>query len=125
MSKRIEIVIDCPDTIALADFYAAVGDATKVADDYSAEWATLDFDGFKLAFQHVDGYRAPEWPGQEHPQQFHVDLFVDDLEVEGRRAIELGATFKLDQVREDGYGFVVYLDPAGHPFCLCRENPGS
>jgi hypothetical protein len=26
-------------------------------------------------------------------------------------------------VEEPGCVFVVHADPAGHPFCLCRERP--
>ena len=34
----------------------------------------------RLEFQKVDGFRAPQWPGQEVPQQMHIDVVVDDLE---------------------------------------------
>ena len=29
---------------------------------------------------------APEWPGQERPQQAHLDLVIDDIEAHARRA---------------------------------------
>ena len=33
-----------------------------------------------MCFQQVDDYRPPQWPGQEHPQQEHLDFYVDDLD---------------------------------------------
>jgi hypothetical protein len=64
----------------------------------------------------VDGYQAPEWPGQARPQQMHLDLVVDDLDEGEQEAIRLGATKAETQ---PGTTFRVFLDPAGHPFCLC------
>lgn len=38
-----------------------------------------------VAFQRVDDYRPPDWPGQGVPQQMHLDVDVDDLD-EGEAA---------------------------------------
>ena len=38
---------------------------------------------------------------------------------------KLGATLQKSFVGESGYGWQVYVDPAGHPFCLCRNPPRS
>jgi predicted enzyme related to lactoylglutathione lyase len=67
----------------------------------------------------VEDYRPPQWPGQESPQQMHLDFDVDDLEADERRVLELGATVleRTDQLRP-GASWRVYADPAGHPFCL-------
>ena len=80
----------------------------------------VGFEGTPLAFQRVDGYRPPSWPGQEHPQQIHFDFDVDDIEADEKRVLELGATVleRTDQLRKDA-NWRVYADPAGHPFCLC------
>jgi len=43
---------------------------------------------------------------------------VDDIEDAEKAVLELGAT-KHDF--QPGRTFRVYLDPAGHPFCLCVE----
>lgn len=43
--------------------------------------------------QRVDGYRAPEWPGQDVPQQFHLDFGVVDLEFPGDDQRRLGRRF--------------------------------
>ena len=52
--------------------------------------------------------------------QVHLDVQVDDLEAAGRHAIEAGAVRAEYQPQDD---VRVYLDPAGHPFCLFR--PGA
>lgn len=110
--------IDCPDPTALAAFYSAVLEWPVVDDD--GEWVSLRAaDGQMLCFQRVDGYRAPEWPGQEHPQQEHIDLWVDDLD-EGEAAVLALGAVKHDV--QPGQSFRVFLDPAGHPFCLCRAD---
>ena len=64
-------------------------------------------------------YRAPQWPGQEHPQQEHLDLWVDDLDAAEVQVLALGAT---KHAVQPGQSFRVYLDPAGHPFCLCLTD---
>ena len=48
----------------------------------------------------------------------HVSINVDDLDAAGAAAIELGATRHPHQL---GTSYRVFLDPAGHPFCLCLE----
>ena len=69
-----------------------------------------------LSSQQVTDYRAPQWPGQVVPQQMHLDLVVADLD-EGEAAVRArGAT--LAEV-QPGTTYRVFLDPAGHPFCLC------
>jgi hypothetical protein len=45
----------------------------------------------------------------------HLDIRVDDLYAAGAHAIAAGATLAEYQPEADNR---VYLDPAGHPFCL-------
>ena len=106
------IVIDCPDAGALAQFYGAVlGWTVEPKDD----WVDVRADyGQTLSFQQVEDYTPPQWPGQEVPQQMHLDLVVDDLDAGEREVLALGAT-KADH--QPGTTFRVFLDPAGHPFC--------
>jgi predicted enzyme related to lactoylglutathione lyase len=109
-------VIDCPDAAALAGFYAALLGWSVKADD---DWADIrSDDGQCISFQQVDGYAAPDWPGQARPQQMHLDVIVDDLDAAEPAVLELGAT-KADH--QPGTSFRVFLDPAGHPFCLCID----
>jgi hypothetical protein len=53
------------------------------------------------------------WPDPAVPQQFHLDIMIEDPAAAGQRVLALGAT-KLD-------GKNVYADPAGHPLCLIRR----
>ena len=110
--------IDCPDPAALAAFYSAVLEWPVVDSD--DEWVSLRAaDGQMLCFQRVDAYRPPQWPGQEHPQQEHLDFWVDDLDQGEAAVLELGA---VKHEVQPGETFRVFLDPAGHPFCLCRTG---
>jgi hypothetical protein len=108
------VVLDCPDPLALATFYAAMLD-WEVED--RGDWVQLKSDyGQSLDFQQVADYRAPDWPGQEVPQQMHLDVVVEDLDAGEAAVVELGAT---KHEHQPGTTFRVFLDPAGHPFCLC------
>lgn len=109
------VTLDCADPQALAAFYGAL---TGMRELFSSEdYVALTADsGPALGFQRVDGYQAPEWPGQDVPQQFHLDLRADDLDATEEVAVGLGAA-KPDHQPGDGR-WRVLLDPAGHPFCL-------
>ena len=110
------IVIDCPDAGALARFYGALLD-WKV--EVSPDWAEVRADyGQSIGFQQVQGYKPPRWPGQEVPQQMHLDVMVEDLDAAEVEVLELGAT---KHEHQPGTSFRVFLDPAGHPFCLCVD----
>jgi hypothetical protein len=112
------VALDCPDTMALARFYSELS-GWPVDSESDETWAQLDTGGgWTLAFQHVDDYRAPEWPSQDVPQQYHLDFDVADLDEGERQVLALGATKAENQ---PGTTFRVFLDPAGHPFCLCRD----
>lgn len=109
-------VLDCPDPVALATFYGALLDWKVEA---SPDWAEIRADnGQCICFQPVDDYTPPRWPGQEVPQQMHLDVMVDDLDTGEKAVLELGGT-KHDH--QPGTTFRVFLDPAGHPFCLCVD----
>jgi predicted enzyme related to lactoylglutathione lyase len=115
IARTPHTVLDCPDPLALATFYGTLLD-WPVADD--GDWADIKdtATGAVVDFQQVADFRPPVWPTQEHPQQFHLDLTVDDLDSAEAEALKLGAT---KHETQPGGGFRVYLDPAGHPFCLC------
>ena len=112
--------IDCPDPAALLDFYQKL-------TGWKTSWESEDFsqitpDGGHyngLGFQKVENYQAPDWPGQERPQQFHLDFFVADLDTAQQEAVEIGAVVAEIQPQPDRWR--VLLDPVGHPFCLCVE----
>jgi predicted enzyme related to lactoylglutathione lyase len=108
------IVIDCPDPSALAAFYGAMLEwETEVSADSAEVRAEY---GQCISFHQVKDYTAPEWPAQQVPQQMHLDVIVDDLDAAEAAVLELGAT---RHEYQPGTSFRVFLDPAGHPFCLC------
>ncbi|WP_433365715.1 VOC family protein [Actinoplanes sp. CA-142083] len=108
------LAIDCPDPGALARFYGAMLD-WKI-DDAANPASVCAENGQCIAFHQVADYTPPTWPTQERPQQMHLDMLVDDLDAAEAAVLELGATKHPDQ---PGTSFRVFLDPAGHPFCLC------
>ena len=119
--RLTDFIIDCPDTMRLAAFYSGVT-GLPVKEGSNENWAGVQCGEIELAFMRVEDYRAPQWPDSEHPKQFHLDFEVDEIEAEQRRVAALGATLLQDHTDADGYGFRVYADPIGHPFCLCRNN---
>jgi hypothetical protein len=117
------VVIDCPEPLALAEFYAGLL-GQDIDDDGNESWQSLrgDGSGITLAFQRATNYVAPSWPDGP-PQQLHLDLTVDDFIDAHRRAVALGATPLAPTAPpepDDTSSFRVYADPVGHPFCLCR-----
>ena len=116
MSDKIRLsttTVNAPDALALATFYAALTDGVTNGSEH---WATVSGPNGLIAFQQVDDFRPPVWPGADVPMQMHLDFFVDDLEATGARAIAAGATPLDFQPNSDHC--LVYADPAGHPFCL-------
>ena len=115
------LAIDCPDPRQLAQFYSAITGWPIDEENADDEWIGLDAGGgVNLDFQRVEGYQPPEWPGQERPQQAHLDFVVDDLDAGEAAVLAIGAR---RHEHQPGTGFRVFLDPVGHPFCLCL--PGA
>jgi hypothetical protein len=117
IAKYPGLVLDCPDAAVLAAFYGALLD-WKV--ESREGWADIrPADGSNcISFQQVKDFRAPDWPGQDVPQQMHLDVMVQDLDTAEKEVLELGAT---KPEHQPGTTFRVFLDPAGHPFCLCVD----
>jgi len=121
------VVLDSPDARELAGFYQRLL-GWRVQQDEPG-WVKLSSPdgGAGLSFQtepayRPPAYRPPTWPtaaanGQPAEQQMmiHLDFKVDDLEAAGRHALAAGAVLAEFQPQSD---VRVYLDPAGHPFCL-------
>ena len=108
-------VLDCPDPRSLAEFYADVLGVRVNAD--LGDWVEIGpAPGIRqLAFQRVAHWVPPRWPDPDYPQQLHLDIRVADIEEAERAVTALGA--RRVSVRPDR-NFRVFLDPAGHPFCL-------
>ena len=126
MLQLLGFIIDCPDPMRLAAFYSDVT-GRALMEGSSKDMAVISFGEVDLAFQRVDDYRAPRWPEDEHPKQFHLDFEVDIIATEQRRVLELGATLQRDVIGPEGYGWQVYTDPVGHPsaYAVTRVSRGT
>jgi catechol 2,3-dioxygenase-like lactoylglutathione lyase family enzyme len=114
-------VLDAPDANALAEFYRRLlGWETRFDEP---GWVTLSAPGggAGLSFQTEAHYVRPTWPSTTQAQQMmmHLDIKVDDLAVASAHAESAGATPAEYQPQEH---VRVYLDPAGHPFCLWADE---
>jgi hypothetical protein len=111
------VVLDSPDARALAGFYRQLL-GWEIGQDESG-WVTLraPHGGAGLSFQTEEHYVRPVWPaGAGDPQMsVHLDIAVADLDAAGRHAAAAGAVPAGYQPQAR---VRVWLDPAGHPFCL-------
>jgi catechol-2,3-dioxygenase len=115
------VVLEAPDGVALARFYASVlGWPIVQHEDDGAAIAVPGTVSY-LAFQSAPDYVRPAWPAEDGRQQMmmHLDVAVDDLAAAVADATGLGATLAEFQPQED---VRVLLDPAGHPFCLYLDK---
>lgn len=111
------VVLDTPDPAGLARFYADLlgwGEPSGESD-----WVDINGpDGTTISFQLAPDLTPPSWPDPRVPQQFHLDFGVADIDAAEKHAVTLGA--RPVEGPDDNPNFRVYLDPSGHPFCLCR-----
>lgn len=113
------VSIDCPDPVALAEFYAAV---TGFEVAYSTEqFVALAGPAVWLTLHQVAEYRPPTWPDPARPKQLHLDFATDDLERTEAELVALGATPAETQPAPELWR--VLLDPVGHPFCITTLIP--
>ena len=115
-------VLDAPDGLALAEFYARLLGWELFPDPPGGAAVAPSKDaGYNLAFQTDAGYVRPVWPaGEGDPQMsMHLDLEVDDLDEAVAHALSVGAELAQFQPQET---VRVLLDPAGHPFCLYLDD---
>lgn len=120
MIGRLEKTVpDCPDPRALAAFYAQIL-GMRVNEDTNGDWVVIGREaGWReLAFQRAPEYLPPEWPDPQRPQQEHLDIRVDDVDAAEEAVLALGAR-RVQAAHEEG--FRVFVDPAGHPFCLVHR----
>jgi catechol 2,3-dioxygenase-like lactoylglutathione lyase family enzyme len=128
-----QVVLDTTEARSLAEFYRELlgfeyrpGDEPPPAgedDVRGGDWLVLRVPGSTVgvAFQQVEHLRASTWPRDEVPQQLHLDLTVPDraqLDAQHVRAVGLGARLVLDRSEDPTEPLRVYVDPAGHPFCI-------
>ncbi|WP_158274467.1 VOC family protein [Cellulomonas sp. WB94] len=113
-----EIVVDCADPAALAEFWGGLLEARWAVRDES--WAMVDADPLLLAFQ-----RVPE-PKSSPKNRLHLDVQVADAGVAIARATARGArVLREPEVGPGGDGYVVLADPEGNEFCFVIDNGGT
>jgi catechol 2,3-dioxygenase-like lactoylglutathione lyase family enzyme len=116
IGRAHHVILDCPDPAALARFYSELLGlpVTFASPDFVVVARDEHTSGF--AFQLAPDHRRPSWPDPDVPQQVHLDVMVDDLEIATAQVLTIGA-------RPLDGGDHVFADPAGHPFCLI-PRPG-
>ncbi|HEY0816477.1 MAG TPA: VOC family protein [Pseudonocardia sp.] len=111
------VVLDSADPQSLARFYEDLLGWKRIQDEPG--WVKLagPDGGAGLSFQQESEYVPPTWPSEPggRQMQVHLDIHVDDLDAAGAHARALGAVLAPFQPQDD---VRVYVDPAGHPFCL-------
>ena len=123
-ARHVVVALDCPNARELAEFYASML-GWRLHDGGNPDWVDVlppegESGALALACQTVPDFRAPTWPGGPVPTQVHLDFHVNSIADAEPTALAAGARRHDHQPSLDGR-FVVYLDPVGHPFCLCEE----
>lgn len=128
-----QVVIDTPDARLTAEFwrellglvYRPEHEPPPQGEDDPAgrDWLNLfDPDGSpRLAFQQVPSLPPTTWPEPAVPQQLHLDLVVEDvaeLDAVHERVLSLGGRLRMDRADDPEEPLRVYVDPAGHTFCV-------
>ena len=111
------IVLDSPNARELAAFYRRLLGWVVEKDEPNWVKLTPPDGGPGLSFQSEPEYVRPKWPSKRSHQQMmvHLDIEVEDLAAAAAHAIECGAALADFQPQQR---VRVFLDPAGHPFCL-------
>ncbi len=117
------VCLDSAKAKDLAGFYAPLLGMKPNTVETDDAWIAGEGPIPNVTFQHVTDYHAPRWPDPEHPQQMHLDILVDDIDVAHEQVLALGAR-PMPVVEEDA-DWRVYLDPADHPFCLVFMPKGN
>jgi catechol 2,3-dioxygenase-like lactoylglutathione lyase family enzyme len=118
------LAVEAPDPAALARFYSELLGWPIGHEEPGTAILAPPQGSVYLVFQHAADYQRPVWPpvaGEQRPMM-HLDFQVGDLESAVSEALALGATEAEHQPQDN---VRVLRDPAGHPFCLCRDDDGD
>jgi hypothetical protein len=113
--------LEAPDPMALATFYSDLLDWPIGHQEPGTVVLAAPEGAIYIVFQEAADYEVPVWPpvaGAQRPMM-HFDFQVGDLDAAVAEAVALGARVAAHQPQEN---VRVLLDPAGHPFCLCRDD---
>ena len=115
--------LDCPDPIALANFYADLtGLEVEPLGDFPPEdvdWIELQDNGLPtIGFQKVPRTFPPTGPTDRRPNS----CTSTSRSPTSTRARPTRSRRREEGREPAGYQLRVYLDPAGHPFCLVKSE---
>lgn len=113
------VSLDCDDPAPLARFWADLLGGEIVLT--SEEVVVAKLNHVLVSAMRVENYLPPTWPMPSVPKQAHIDVGVDDLPGAEARAISLGAVRA--PLQPDPESYLIFFDPAGHPFCLTTQIP--
>lgn len=113
------ICIDSENHDALSDFYARLLGWPRTQNNEHYACVAKPGAPFCLFFQTSEGCTPPTWPEAAGKQQqmLHMDFTADDVDTATNHALACGARKAPAQYMDSG---VTMLDPAGHPFCICK-----
>ncbi|MEM9200212.1 MAG: VOC family protein [Actinomycetota bacterium] len=114
-----QIVLDTAEVERVATFWSEL--LGWPMERWSDEWISMSDGTARLAIQYAPDHQPPSWGDPARPQQAHLDIEVDDIDVAEEQVLASGGT-KLGAQDGAVAGFRVYADPAGHPFCLEYHN---
>ena len=114
------VMVDCGDEQTLQRFYGQL--LNWETTTLFGRPAVRSAEGVVFLFCQEEDYVPPVWPEKDGCQQkqMHFDFQVDSVLEAVEKALKLGAVKVPAQY--GGEQFVTLLDPAGHPFCLCRKE---
>lgn len=114
--ELIHVTVDCGDAASLAAFWGeALG--LQVDPRASAEFASID--GGREGAVGWLFFQVPE--GKTAKNRLHLDFRTDDLDVETRRLVGLGAAV-VHEKREWGAHWRTLTDPEGNEFCVVAAS---
>lgn len=113
------VMVDCRDAEELQSFYGELL-GWEQCERFGCR-AVCSSGGVVFLFAPEPDYAPPVWPEAPGAQQkqMHFDFQVESVPEAAARAEALGAVRARAQF--GGEQFTTMLDPAGHPFCLCRK----
>lgn len=112
-------MVDCNDEQKSQRFYSELL-SWEMCELFSRP-AVRKSNGIVFLFIEEQDYVCPIWPEEDGKQQkqMHFDFQVEYVLLMVQKAEKLGAIKASNQYGESD--FITMIDPAGHPFCLCRK----
>jgi predicted enzyme related to lactoylglutathione lyase len=115
---NVDIVIDCTDPEALADFWSEALGYRKLGSFETYVVLVPSTPEFPpVVLQHVPEPKAGK-------ARIHLDIRADDVHAEAQRLEGIGAK-RIDVGQADDAAWICMADPEGNEFCVCPGFPAS